>query len=61
MVSWIYWLLFSPLFVQIGFIILKVFGVIDWPWYWEIAPLGVQVVFLGLFIWMLSSIYSGPQ
>lgn len=56
MTTWFYWALFSPLIVQMVFILGKFFGVIDWPWYWELAPLGVQVVFLGLFIWMFSQL-----
>ena len=31
-----------PLIVQIVFLVLKLTGVVAWPWVWVLAPLGIS-------------------
>jgi len=57
----VYRVLFAPLAVQLVFLVLKWTGLVSWSWWWVMSPLGVQVVFIGLFVWMVDSMYSGPQ
>lgn len=44
MQTWIYWVLFSPLAVQVVFLIAKWAGFIDWSWWWIMSPSVLLVV-----------------
>lgn len=55
----------SPPVLQIGFVdilffvflILKLCGVIDWPWVWVLAPLWIPLVLVVLLFIVLGIIY----
>jgi len=58
MESIVYWILFSPLVVQVVFVILKLVGLIGWSWWMVFLPVPVFVTFLGLIAYMLNAMWS---
>lgn len=54
----VYWILFSPLAVQVIFVILKLVGFIGWSWWLVFLPVPVFVAFLVLFAVVLNAMWS---